>query len=162
MPYLLEKSRFGINFFRKKKHYIVVVCVPSFHLSARSSSFFLAFLGATKHLCKRLCPSVGQSVGLLVHWSICRSVRQSICYDLSYRGVLQHLKRSYQTENHNNLFLSQQINIMYNCMCTKFLSLLKNLQFFWHFLMENFLGSVCPSICRSVHRSVTPSHFRQF
>ena len=43
MPYLLEKSRFGINFFHKKKHYIVVVCVPSFHLSARSSSFFLAF-----------------------------------------------------------------------------------------------------------------------
>ena len=33
--------------FRKKKQYIFIVCVPSFHLSARSSSFFLAFF----HFC---------------------------------------------------------------------------------------------------------------
>ena len=31
------------QFFRKKIHYIVVICVPSFHQPARSSSFFLAF-----------------------------------------------------------------------------------------------------------------------
>ena len=42
MPYLLEKYSFGINFFRKKKQYIVFVCVPSFYLSSRWSSFFLA------------------------------------------------------------------------------------------------------------------------
>ena len=32
------------QFFCKKIHYIVVICVPSFHQPARSSSFFLAFL----------------------------------------------------------------------------------------------------------------------
>ena len=31
-------------FLCKNKHYIVVVIVPNFHLTARSSSFFLAFL----------------------------------------------------------------------------------------------------------------------
>jgi len=31
------------QFFRKKIHYIVLICVPSFHPPARSSSFILAF-----------------------------------------------------------------------------------------------------------------------
>jgi len=32
-------------FFLKSKHYIVVLLVPNFHLSARSSSFFLHVYG---------------------------------------------------------------------------------------------------------------------
>ena len=85
------KSNIKKIFFCKKIYHDVVVHVPNFQLSAKSSSFFCAFFlhfyGVlffwTPYIYVCVCPSVGLS--------LCPSVRLSVCLSICLSVLCQFL-----------------------------------------------------------------------